>query len=159
MFIRLILRTFNLGICNPLETPTHSRGAALDLVLASPGLIESVCVHNRECACENASLCCPLLSSDHFALEIRLLKRSVRTVRTVAKQTCRVRGWDRPMHAQKHSLLSWPRQLQAELSNSTNPADPRAVLDKLYEDLLTILWNADASLYRGPRKFSNKQPS
>ena len=46
------------------EMPTHSRGAAFYLVLASPGVVKSVCVHDHHCVCENADVCCPLPSRD-----------------------------------------------------------------------------------------------
>ena len=68
--LRLIIRAFGLVICNPTGRPTHTRGDALDLVIASPGVVESVHVHNPQCDCEDSNLCCPLLASDHFAIEI-----------------------------------------------------------------------------------------
>ena len=43
--LNVLLETFELEICNPPGESTHSRGAALDLVIASPQVIS-----NRICS-------------------------------------------------------------------------------------------------------------
>ena len=75
--LKNLLSTFDLTICNPRNSPTHRAGAALDLVIATPGLVHDIQVHNFEdCRC-NDVLCGPLLGSDHFAISIVLNKLSV----------------------------------------------------------------------------------
>lgn len=68
--LRAIPEEFHLEIANPAECPTHSAGAALDLIIASPGLLAAAPqVHNgQSCACQNRDTCCPELGSDHFLL-------------------------------------------------------------------------------------------
>ena len=71
--IRLLMSTFGLELHNPRNVPTHRRGAALDLVLATPNTVQTVEVHDGEqCSCPAQSICCPLLGSDHYALTISL---------------------------------------------------------------------------------------
>jgi len=65
-----IIADHGLEIANPINQATHRAGAALDIILASPGLIAGeVQVHNGTgCACTNRNSCCPALGSDHFLL-------------------------------------------------------------------------------------------
>ena len=92
--LRVMLETFGLEICNPADAPTHSRGAALDLVIASPGAVESVLVHSPNCSCANAALCCPLLCSDHYAVEINIAKRPMPSTRIPVEHPLHVRDWE-----------------------------------------------------------------
>ena len=72
------------SICNPTNAPTHVRGAALDLIIASPGVVNDVQVHNAyHCACTDPFLCCPLLGSDHFAVTASLNKSNVVPARSL----------------------------------------------------------------------------
>ena len=73
--LRVILGTFSLEVCNLIDASTDSRGAALGLVIASTGS----CSLTR-CSCANAALCCPLFSSDHDAVEIKIAKAAVAIV-------------------------------------------------------------------------------
>ena len=63
----VLSQTFRLEICNPPGKPTHT----------PRGVIESVYVHNCNCECLDSDACCPLLASDHFAVDISLRKNSV----------------------------------------------------------------------------------
>ena len=161
--LQTLLQTFGLEICNPNQQPTHSRGAALDLVIASPGLVGSVHVHNRSCNCTDAELCCPLLSSDHYAVEINLMKRLIQAAHApnADAPVKHVRNWGDLLQAQEEKLKEWSRMIQSHLADPEPLANAprRPVLDILYGDLLDILWHADPSLYRHPRVHSQTQPS
>ena len=56
----VLLQACGLEICNPLGESTP------------PQVIESVRVHNHDCASPNAYIFLPLLASDLFALEIHV---------------------------------------------------------------------------------------
>ena len=159
--LRLILQTYGLEICNPLDSPTHSRGAALDLVIASPGVVDTVSVHHRACNCSSVGLCCPVLSSDHFAVEIGIHKRLVQTVLTPSTPTVHVRDWAKLIQAQMQDVQRWSSHVQACISDLARqaPTDKRLVLDNLYDDFLEIVWNADPKLYRCSREGTRKQPT
>ena len=161
--LQTLLQTFGLEICNPSQQPTHSRGAALDLVIASPGLVGSVHVHNRSCYCTDAELCCPLLSSDHYAVEINLMKRLIQAAHALNADAPvkHVRNWGDLFQAQEEKLKEWSRMIQSHLADPEPLANAprRPVLDILYGDLLDILWHADPSLCRHPCVHSQTQPS
>ena len=40
--LHVMLRSFGLEVANPPDAPTHVHGAALDLVVARPGLVQNV---------------------------------------------------------------------------------------------------------------------
>ena len=159
--LRVMLQTYGLEICNPLETPTHSRGAALDLVIASPGAVESVHVHSPICPCVNANLCCPLVSSDHYAVEVIVAKRLVPNMQIPEQEPLHVRDWENFIRSQEQRVRQWSRRTQAHLANlvAQSTSHKRSALDNLYDELLGILWHADPSLYRRPRLRKQRQPS
>ena len=157
---RVMLETCGFEICNPADAPTHSRGAALDLVIASPGAVESVFVHSPSCSCANAALCCPLFCSDHYAVEINIAKRPMPSTRIPVEHPLHVRDWEQLIRAQERDVRQWLRRTRAHFSNpSVQHSQKRAELDDLYAELLHSLWHADASLYRRPRSQAQRQPS
>ena len=158
--LQSLLQTFGLEICNLSQQPTR---AALDLVIASPGLVGSVHVHNRSCDCTDAALCCPLFSSDHYAIEINLMKRLIQAghapnADALVKHVC---NWGDLLQVQKEKLKEWSRMIQSHLADPEPLANAirRPVLDILYGDLLDILRHAAPSLYRHPRAHSQTQAS
>ena len=134
--LQTLLQTFGLEICNPSQQPTHSRGVALDLVIASPGFVGFVHVHNRSCNCTDAELCCPLLSSDHYAVEINLMKRLNQAAHapTADALVKHVRNWEDLLQAQEEKLKEWSRMIQSHLADPEFLANAprRPVLDNLY---------------------------
>ena len=60
--LNVILSEFDLSLRNPNQCPTHSAGAALDLVIASDDVvIDPVVVHNgSDCSCPLPLECCPV---------------------------------------------------------------------------------------------------
>ena len=148
-------------ICNPTGRPTHTRGAALDLVIASPAVVESVHVHNPQCDCEDSNLCCPLLASDHFANEINLHKRLLSSVSQPPMQVRQVRDWEALIHAQAKHLQRWSDNLAILLSTTAHMSTEarRQQLDVSYRDFLKIVWDAEPGLYRCPRANAQRQPS
>ena len=105
------LQTFGLEIGNPPGESTHSRGAALDLVIAfflqSPQVVESVHVQNHNCACASASIRCPLLVGDHFALEVHSRKNVIKLPPQMSAQIRHVRDWGRLLEAQVDRIQHW----------------------------------------------------
>ena len=154
--LRVMLQTFGLEICNPLETPTHSRGAALDLVIASPGAVESVHVHSPICPCVNANLCCPLVSSVHYAVEVIVAKRLAPNMQIPKQEPLHVRDWENLIRSQEQRVRQWSRRTHAHLANpvAQSTSHKRSALDNLYDELLGILWHADR-----PRLRNQRQPS
>ena len=53
-------RTALKFVTHLIHLPTHV------VVIASPGVVDTVSVHHRACNCSSAGLCCPVLSSDAF---------------------------------------------------------------------------------------------
>ena len=105
------------NICNPADAPTHSRGAALDIVIVSPGAVESVLVHSPNCSCANAALCCPLLCSDPYAVEINVATRPMPSTRVPVEHPLHVRDWEQLIRAQERDVRQWLRRTRAHFSN------------------------------------------
>ena len=59
------------------------------------------------------------------------------------------------------NIQEWCREIQGLITNINFQSERNwgSVLDVWYGNLLHILWNADASLYRCPRAHSQQQPS
>ena len=146
-FIRSILHTFGMVICNPVDVPTHRRGAALDLVIAGPDLVQSVEVHDgASCHCVDRRRCCPQVGSDHFALTATL-RCNVKSTVSPLRRTLQVRSWPELLQSQYHKIQHWV-QLVNESGQAVSRADARQQLDSLYASLLDILWNGEANLYK-----------
>ena len=149
--LNTILDNFGLAICNPTNAPTHVRGAALDLIIASPGVVNDVQVHNAyHCACTDQNLCCPLLGSDHFAVTVSLNKSNVVPARSPTPQSVCVRDWTRLIQDQRQLIQAWATRVryQSQRGLSASQADNRSSLDGLVRDLIDILWKAAPSHYR-----------
>jgi hypothetical protein len=156
------LATYGLVICNPAECPTHRAGAALDLVIASPGIVAEVQVHNGwNCCCPDRNCCCPLLGSDHYALSVTLAKPRATLPADAALPGPRVRDWRTLLESQVQPLQHWASLVDDSLQGAAHTAveNRRPILDALYARLLATLWDADPSLYRWPRGNSQRQPS
>ena len=149
--IRLILDTFGLQICNPLNAPTHRRGAALDLVFATPNTAMSVDVHNGDhCSCAARSACCPLLGSDHFALTVSI-KQSMSVPNSCHLKPPAVRDWKTLLESQRQSIQIWVEELHCaaqHASGNLSQPNARALLDDAYANLLQIIWGGHPSLHR-----------
>ena len=101
--IRSILHTFGLVICNPVDVPTHRRGAAF----ASPNLVQSVEVHDgASCHCVDRRRCCSQVGSDHFALTVTL-RCNVKSTVSPPRKTLQVRSWPELLQSQYHKIQHW----------------------------------------------------
>ena len=149
--IRLLMSTFGLELRNPRNVPTHRRGAALDLVLATPNTVQTVEVHDgQQCSCPAQSICCPLLGSDHYALTISLTQ-GVKVDPPPLPTTWRVRDWYQLLQSQHAQMQSWSQQVRNLLHDAPHlisHSARREALDNLYEKLLHIIWGSDPRLYR-----------
>ena len=160
--LTVMLRSFGLEVANPPHAPTHVRGAALDLVIAKPGFVQDVQVHNSyHCSCSNREWCCPLLGSDHFAVTIALAKSRSATSGSQSSRTRHVRDWNHLIDSQRESIEAWANRVSRHLAMAplVTRVDSREVLNHLYSNLLDIVWNAHPSLYRLPKPNSRTQPS
>ena len=130
--------------------PTHRRGAALDLVFASPGPVQSVEVHDgATCHCVDRRICCPQVGSDHFALTVTLRFNVVSAVPS-PNTTLQVRSWPTLLQSQFHEVQRWVQQVNEvnSIAHSLTKADARQQLDMLYSSFLDIIWKGDESLYK-----------
>ena len=160
--LTVMLRSFGLEVANPPHAPAHVRGAALDLVIAKPGFVQDVQVHNSyHCSCSNREWCCPLLGSDHFAVTIALAKSRSATSGSQSSRTRHVRDWNHLIDSQRESIEAWANRVSCHLAMAplATRVDSREVLNHLYSNLLDIVWNAHPSLYRLPKPNSRTQPS
>ena len=140
--LNTILDNFGLAICNPTNAPTHVRGAALDLIIASPGVTNDIQVHNAyHCACTDQNLCYPLLGSDHFAVTVSLNKFNVVLARSPKPQSVCVRNWTRLIQDQRQLIQTWQpvSGTQSQRGLSASQADNRSSLDDLVRDLHHII--------------------
>ena len=160
--LNVMLRSFGLEVVNPPNAPTHIRGAALDLVIATPGLVQDVQVHNNyHCSCPNRDWCCPMPGSDHFVVTIELKKSRPATSGDDCATARHVRDWGQLIRSQYGRIEAWTTRVHAQLATlpGTTRVESRAIFDELYNNVLDIVWNADPSLYRRARPNSKKQPS
>ena len=110
----------------------------LDLVFASPGLVQSVEVHDRAtCHCVDHRICCPQLGTDHFALTVTLRFNVVSAVPS-PNTTLQIRSWPTLLQAHFHEVQHWVQQVNEV--NSIAHSFTKAELDMLYSSFLVIIW-------------------
>ena len=160
--LQQLLQDHGLAIHNPVETPTHRAGAALDLIIASPGIINSIQIHNSaHCSCLDRHACCPLLGSDHFAITVDLLKPRQVLSREAPPTPFRVRDWHALLLSIKPGVQEWSRVCRATLNHPV-PSDQttcRSTLDMLYTQLADLLWSADVCHYSRRVPNRRRQPA
>ena len=142
--IRGICADFQLEIANPVGVPTHRSGSSIDLVLASRGLaIRNVVVHDGlSCACPEGC-CCPALNSDHKLITFQIALTPT-SVEDVAQCWPVVRDWRPVVRALRVRLLDWSEKILNLLRHApcSSVAVRRAILDVLYSELVSMLWQS-----------------
>ena len=155
-----IISEFCLEIANPINQATHNAGAALDIILASPGLINgNTQVHNGSgCACANTDFCCPALGSDHFLITASVWCRSdVGATPAPRDSWPYIRDWHEHLSNLEAPIGRWHRRILSSEQNVTSVAQKRRLLDSLYSELCDIIWSAAPPTRQGHRR--HPQPS
>ena len=154
-----IIADFALEIANPPNQATHGAGAALDIVLASPGLIDGEFqVHNGSgCLCINTDTCCPALGSDHFLLTAPVFCGSDLHDAPLQNYSWPyVRDWQAHLSRLETPIRRWhDRVLNVDLNNA-QVAQKRQLLDSIYSELCNIVWHAAPPSGQGRRR--QRQP-
>ena len=105
--VQEILQSHSLVFRNPPDLPTHSCGAALDIILSSPSLPGCVTVHSGSNCCSLAPLCCSLLSCHLDISQASLPPNSTHS------SLPRLRDWSTVVAACHHSLSTWHQSVLA----------------------------------------------
>ena len=142
--IRGLRVDFQLLIANPVGVPTYRSGSSIDLVIASRSLsIRNIVVHHgASCACPQG-FCFPVLGSDH-----RLITFQIAIVPATAGEPVPswpvVRDWQPFVRELRPRLLHWTQTIMRIRKKCPSPsvADRRAVLDVLYGDFVSMLWQS-----------------
>ena len=143
--LNAILHEFSLSVCNPVNSPSHRAGAALDLVIASEGLLAAPPeVHNGfDCNCPNRSWCCPALNSDHFLISVPLVIPPQNPASNSSEDHVSrpfVSDWANHLQHRADALTVWHRQVRDHLCHLPEPAHARSIVDNLYSELQGIIW-------------------
>ena len=152
-----------LLVQNGTELPTHRRGAALDIVLASEGIVSDLSVHDgRSCPCAEHDFCCPLLRSNHFAMTFVVLQ-AIQHSSSIpsARRWPHVDDWAQVIANAKADIEDWhARVSEASAFSNVDLLHRRSVLDVLTAHLCSILWEHASRIYPLPRvaRARRKQP-
>ena len=160
--LRRVLDDFDLSIANPPGQETHIAGAALDLILVSPGILASdVEVHNgRGRACQNRSYCCPALGFDHFMLSARLslsVTLQDSSPNRSADSWPRVRDWPAHIESLESQVRQWHAEVLCANLQSLSLPQRRRSIDTLYSNLCDIIWGGCS--HEISRRRGRPQPS